>query len=74
MLTKGGEELMARRNGNGGWIGFLIVAAAVSTGLYKLKYRRCPNCKTAFTALEILSAVACPQCGRLVGAVEALVA
>lgn len=63
---------MAKRNGD--WLAFLILAGVVATGLYKLKHRRCAHCDTAFSVLEVLSAAACPQCGRVVGAVEALVA
>lgn len=67
---------MARRGGMSaeGWAALLIFGLASWVAWRKLSLRRCPDCDIEFKALELLSAVVCPGCGRVVGALEALTA
>lgn len=67
---------MATRRGIGpeGLVAMLIVGLASWVAWRKFTLRRCPDCDLQFKALELFSAVTCPGCGRVVGALEALTA
>jgi hypothetical protein len=55
----------------GDWLK-LLAYSALGVGAYRIINPKCPWCNEALDAISVAKAVACPQCGAVVTAAQAV--
>lgn len=55
-------------------VGTVLMFVAAVTVAYKLEHPKCPKCDALLAAIALGERIVCPQCGKVVSALQVLAA